>query len=199
MPRYVHETVSEKQRKAQVYASSHHGTKKEGEGNAHLYNTTKEGKPKSYIKITDKDVQFLKQHKKEQLENRMKCPRREYHDHNLVFCRNDGTHLRNNVISKAFSNFIKSNQLGHVTFHSLRHTHCTLLLAAGVPVMYVAQRVGHSSTATMSKNYTHVEKANAPHLGEIFENILEESTGFSNAGIESAEKKAEALLDSIGA
>ena len=43
-----------------------------------------------------------------------------------------------------------------VTLHSLRHTHATQLLAAGVDAKTVSKRLGHSSVAFTLQTYTHV-------------------------------------------
>ena len=43
-----------------------------------------------------------------------------------------------------------------VTFHSLRHTHATQLLAAGVDAKTVSVRLGHSSVAFTLRTYVHV-------------------------------------------
>ena len=171
-----------------VYSSSHYGI---GE-DAHHINTTKEGKPKSHIDITDQDVKFLKRYKKEQLEHKMRY-RKSYIDNDLVFAKKNGTYLRNDTVSKEFTGFV--NSIGYdVTFHALRHTHCTLLIAAGVPVMYVARRLGHQNPNTTNAMYSHVEKANDLKLSEIFQTILDKSRKLSPKGIEDAKKKASKIF-----
>lgn len=178
-----------------VYASSHFGKKKEGEESGHFYNTTKEGKPKAYIDITDKDVSFLKQHRKEQLKQRML--NKTYTDNDLVFAKKDGTHLVNSTIGSVFTDFAFSNGF-NVTFHGLRHTHCTLLIANGASIEYVARRVGHSNSSTTSRFYWHAEKTNGPNLGEMFQSILDSYKIFLPEELLDAEKKAKYILDHIG-
>ena len=41
----------------------------------------------------------------------------------------------------------------HLTFHSTRHTYCSLLVAAGVSPVYVAQQAGHSDVAFTVRVY----------------------------------------------
>lgn len=43
-----------------------------------------------------------------------------------------------------------------ITIHSLRHTHASLLLFAGVSIASVARRLGHSSMITTQKTYLHI-------------------------------------------
>ena len=46
----------------------------------------------------------------------------------------------------------------NLSTHVFRHTHVSLLLAAGVPIKAVMERVGHSSMKTTMEIYTHVTK-----------------------------------------
>jgi hypothetical protein len=43
-----------------------------------------------------------------------------------------------------------------ITLHGLRHTHATALIAAGVPVKVIAERLGHSSVIITQDIYGHV-------------------------------------------
>ncbi|MHC9532324.1 tyrosine-type recombinase/integrase [Dellaglioa sp. L3N] len=43
-----------------------------------------------------------------------------------------------------------------VTFHSLRHSHISYLLANGVDTQYISERSGHDSIATTLKTYSHI-------------------------------------------
>ena len=43
-----------------------------------------------------------------------------------------------------------------ITIHSLRHTHASLLLFAGVSIASVAARLGHSSMTTTQETYIHI-------------------------------------------
>lgn len=43
-----------------------------------------------------------------------------------------------------------------ISFHGLRHTHCSLLLRDGIPIISVSKRLGHSDTTVTQKIYTHL-------------------------------------------
>ena len=44
------------------------------------------------------------------------------------------------------------------TFHSLRHTHASLLLSEDVPVNAVSARLGHSNAVVTMNTYSHLLK-----------------------------------------
>ena len=46
--------------------------------------------------------------------------------------------------------------ISKVLFHELRHTYASQLVMAGVPLKFVAEQLGHSSTAMVEKHYGHL-------------------------------------------
>ncbi len=97
-----------------------------------------------------------RQHKKNQLQERLKYEG-EWQENDLVFPANGGKYLLNELVSKEFTRFTRSIGYEDFSFHGLRHTHCTLLLAEGADFWYVMQRLGHRSTNT-THGYAHAEK-----------------------------------------
>ncbi|MHB9025676.1 MAG: tyrosine-type recombinase/integrase [Armatimonadota bacterium] len=47
-----------------------------------------------------------------------------------------------------------------ITLHGLRHSHATMLIAAGVPVKVVSERLGHADVNITQNVYAHV----LPHM-----------------------------------
>jgi len=74
----------------------------------------------------------------------------------LVFTLEDGSALRPDYLSRTFRARTARAGLPVIRFHDLRHTHATLLLAAGVPVKVVSERLGHSTVAFTMDVYQHV-------------------------------------------
>jgi len=77
-------------------------------------------------------------------------------DHGLVFTLEDGSALHPDYLSRAFRAHVKKAKLPMVRLHDLRHTHATLMLAAGVPVKVVSERLGHATAAFTMQVYQHV-------------------------------------------
>ena len=80
----------------------------------------------------------------------------EWPSHGLVFTLQDGSALHPDYLSRAFRAHAKRAKLPTIRLHDLRHTHATLLLAAGVPVKVVSERLGHSTVAFTMEVYQHV-------------------------------------------
>lgn len=79
-----------------------------------------------------------------------------YQDHDLVFPRPDGVPLHPDRLSDRFAELIDESGLRRVRLHDLRHGQASLMLAAGVDIVVVSKRLGHSSVAITSDTYTHL-------------------------------------------
>jgi integrase len=58
-------------------------------------------------------------------------------------------------ISQAFERAVARSGLTRLRFHDLRHTHASHLLAAGVNVKIVSERLGHASVSFTLDVYGH--------------------------------------------
>ena len=82
--------------------------------------------------------------------------RLSYEAENLVFCREDGSPLRPDSITHAFARFAKKAGMKGLRLHDLRHTHASLLMAQGVHLKVVSERMGHSAIGITGDLYSHV-------------------------------------------
>ena len=67
-------------------------------------------------------------------------------------------------------------------FHTLRHTHASLLIAAGVDVRTVAERLGHKGTFTTLKYYAHLLPGRDQEAAEAFARAVEQVAGAPGYG-----------------
>lgn len=67
-----------------------------------------------------------------------------------------GIPIRPNQLSLAFTQFIRSHDLPHLTLHGLRHTFATVASAQGAPLFDIGKALGHSTPATTGRIYTHL-------------------------------------------
>ena len=79
-------------------------------------------------------------------------------DDALFFARIDGGPLSMVNISSQWAKFATNIGMGEITFHALRHTHASHLIAVGVDVATVSKRLGHATPAITLSVYTHMFK-----------------------------------------
>ena len=64
--------------------------------------------------------------------------------------------IYNSTINKRLEKFCKEADVPRISIHSLRHTHASMLISAGVSIQSVAKRLGHGNTETTQKTYIHL-------------------------------------------
>jgi integrase len=101
-------------------------------------------------------VSALKEHRKAQLEKRLKRAG-PWQDHGLVFPSSVGTPLSHRNVVRAFKGALKRAGLPEATrLYDLRHTCATLMLSRNVHAKYVQELLGHASIALTLDTYSHV-------------------------------------------
>ncbi|GAB6179949.1 hypothetical protein JCM14036_12680 [Desulfotomaculum defluvii] len=74
---------------------------------------------------------------------------------NRLFTTNDGKPMYPYTMTRWFPKFIERHGLPKLTFHGIRHTSATLLIALGVHAKTVSSRLGHSNISTTFNIYGH--------------------------------------------
>ena len=78
-------------------------------------------------------------------------------DLDLIFANPDGSPFKPDSISASVSLLFRRLKLPKgASLHSLRHSHCSHLLASGVPLPAVSARLGHGSICTTQEIYSHM-------------------------------------------
>lgn len=65
-------------------------------------------------------------------------------------------------------------EIPELPLHSLRHTHCSILILRGLSIPYISQRLGHASTNITLKTYTHIIKELEQAQNEKLTAVLDE-------------------------
>jgi integrase len=102
-------------------------------------------------------VAELRAHWKATLERRLILGQGKVDNDALVFANWDGSTRSPNAMSKEWRRAVHAAKL-KASFHSLRHTHASKLIAAGINVLDISRRLGHSSPAFTLKVYGHLFK-----------------------------------------
>lgn len=82
-----------------------------------------------------------------------------YQNHDLIFCREDGSPYPPDYVSRRFRELAAAAGLPVIKLHEGRHTAATLRLEAGVDVKVVSEQLGHSTTVITQNLYQHVRRA----------------------------------------
>jgi integrase len=109
------------------------------------------------ISIPPSTVRDLADHRRQQLELRMKLGLGKPGPHALVFCDHEDRPLRGDRVTLMWKRAMDSIAgMPKVKFHALRHTHASALIAAGIDVVTVSRRLGHCSPAMTLGVYSHL-------------------------------------------
>ncbi|MEW5596896.1 site-specific integrase [Peribacillus frigoritolerans] len=110
------------------------------------------------IMIDDGLVALFKAHKREQMELKMK-QRLVYKDQDFIFAENIGHPRVMKQVILRLQRLMKHLDVDkHITPHSFRHTHTSLLIEAGAGVKEIQERLGHSDINTTMNIYAHMTK-----------------------------------------
>lgn len=96
----------------------------------------------------------------------------EWQDTDRLFTTWNGTPMYPDTISGWFADFIRKNGFPKVSLHSLRHSNATLMIAEGVDIRTVSQRLGHADTSTTLNVYAHALKSRDIEAAEKLESAL---------------------------
>jgi integrase len=120
------------------------------------------------IALPASTVTELRSHWKAQQEQRIALGRGKSSPDDLVFPTWDGHTRSPNALTKEWS--VLMDNLGLVaTFHSLRHTHASQLIASGLDVITISRRLGHGSPSITLGVYGHLFPNTDDRAAEIME------------------------------
>jgi integrase len=108
------------------------------------------------ISLPDLAADTLRNHRKQQLELRLQLGLGRLSDDDLVFPNIKGEPQAPNTISAEWSDLAERIGSPEITFHALRHTHASQLIKAGVDIVTVSKRLGHSKPVITLRIYAHV-------------------------------------------
>jgi integrase len=122
--------------------------------NAPAFQTPKTSAAQRTIKLSAEIVAAMGKHRLGQIERRLAAP--SWNDLDLVFCTSEGKAINPNSLYDRFDSIVARAGVKRIPLHGMRHTHATLLLAAGTPIKAVSERLGHSKTSITLDTYAHV-------------------------------------------
>ena len=141
------------------------------------FNGTKTEGPRP-ISLPVSAIAALDAHRKVQDEFRRQFGPEYRADLDLIFANPDGTPFKPDSISSAVSLLFRRLKLPEgASLHSLRHSHCSHLLASGVPLPAVSARLGHGSIRTTQEIYSHMIHGQDDAAAEAWERFQNQDAG----------------------
>lgn len=119
------------------------------------FSTPKTAAGERQISLSATGAAALRAHRARQVQERLLVGA-GWQEHDLVFCRPDGTPLHPKTVSSLFTDAVKRFGLPYLSVHGLRHTWATHALQAGENPRVVQHRLGHSNVAVTLGIYSHV-------------------------------------------
>jgi len=116
---------------------------------------SKTRKSRRVLKLPERATEALKEHRTSQAAEGLRAGR-AWQDHDLVFCREDGTPLDRWQVPREFAVITKPAGLGEEWApRELRHSFLSILSAHGVRIEDISDLVGHSGTTVTETVYRH--------------------------------------------
>lgn len=132
---------------------------------------TKEDDDRKPIKLGPSTLEVLRMHKQKQ-EQEAAMFGKDYKALGLVFARPDGDFMKPDYVGKVALKLGRDLGLPHVGLHAMRHSHGSLLIAAGTPVTVVAERLGHANSHTTLKIYAHALPSDSDKAADTWEGLM---------------------------
>lgn len=123
------------------------------------------------VAFTRVTADLLRQHKANILKSRLMLGT-QWKNSNKVFVTDLGERIHPDTPYKIFKKLIKKYNLPDISFHALRHTSVSLLIANNINVTLISKRVGHSSPNVTQQIYAHIFEASEREVANTMNGIL---------------------------
>jgi integrase len=108
------------------------------------------------ITLPDIAIEALREHRKQLLETRLLLGQGRLAPDDLLFGNLEGGPLRPSAISSDWGDIAERLGMPEVTFHGLRHTHASQLIAGNVDIVTISKRLGHAKPSVTLAIYAHM-------------------------------------------
>lgn len=108
------------------------------------------------ITLPEIAVEALSEHRQQLLETRMKLGVGKLPKDALLFSNLAGGPLRPGNVSSDWGETAKNIGMPEMTFHGLRHSHASQLIARGVDIVTISKRLGHAKPSVTLAIYAHM-------------------------------------------
>ncbi len=127
------------------------------------------------LPLVDEIIVLLQEHKKQIEENKKLCGNSYNKKYSDYICVDSvGKLFRPEYVTDHFTLIMNKykDTLRRITFHELRHSCASLLLAKGIPMKEIQDWLGHSTYSTTANIYAHLEKNTKTKSANVLSNTL---------------------------
>lgn len=133
---------------------------------------TKTAAGKRTVSLPASILTVLREHRRQQLELRLALGIGAPPANAPVFTDLEGNPIAPDLITSRWRRAIRHRKLPKVSFHALRHSHASALIAAGLDVIAVSRRLGHASPALTLSVYGHLFKNKDQEAADAIDTVL---------------------------
>jgi integrase len=108
------------------------------------------------ITLPDIAIEALREHRRRLLETRLQLGLGKLAPDDLLFANLKGLPLRPSAVSSDFGELAGRIGMPEITFHALRHSHASQLIASGVDIVTISKRLGHAKPSVTLAVYAHM-------------------------------------------
>ena len=138
---------------------------------------TKSERPRT-VTIPAGTLAKLEVHRQRQAEFRHQYGTDHHTGLDLIFANPDGTPLRPDSVSAAVSLLFRRLKLPKgASLHCLRHSHASQLLAGGIDLATVSERLGHANVRVTAEVYSHALRGRDDEAARRWEEFQEQARG----------------------
>jgi len=138
----------------------------------YIFTTPKTTSSIRRINVPEFVINELRYHKRQQDEWK-ELVGEMYEDHDLIICTNNGNFQDSRNVVRVMKRIIKSIGITDIRFHDIRHTHASFLIAAGIDIVRISNRLGHSSPRTTLEFYAHLLQSIDNDIADTFHNAVQ--------------------------
>ena len=100
----------------------------------------------------------------------------------LLFANLEGRPLRPSAVSSDWGDLAERICMPEITFHGLRHSHASQLIAAGVDIVTISKRLGHAKPSVTLAIYSHMFHTDDRKAGDRDQCSLGRVIGWQSGG-----------------
>jgi integrase len=101
-------------------------------------------------------IEALREHRRQFLETRIMLGQGKLAPDDLLFANLEGEPLRPSTVSSDWGEVAERIGMPEITFHGLRHTHASQLIASNVDIVTISKRLGHAKPSVTLAIYAHM-------------------------------------------